>query len=641
VKVDYKSVIIFLMQENEKISKIEEVKRHLYDRTASLSGHERQGILHQVPHEKVSDTWSDDENTNMKKPPQSKFFKYFFITTVTFFVFAVIFAVYMFMQGSTSVSNDNIDISVLGNSFTEGGKELQLQVEVVNKNKSDLELSNLIVEYPRGASDDATDVMRLPRENIGTIPAGGRATKIFKVTLYGDQGSVRNVNIKLEYHPAGSNAIFTKDQSYPVTINSSPLSLLVDAPASTSANQSITFKVTATLNTTIPEEGAVLTVSYPQGFIFENATPSPDSSNYIWDLSGLTQSNPVTIAITGHMVGQDGDEQAFHVYAGTKKPGQQAIDVVYNSFLQVVNIVKPFLDAKVVVNGNDVDAPSVSGGENVNADILWSNNLQTSVSDTQIVAKITGNVLDKSSIDAGSGFYDSINNQIIWDKNTVSDLGNISPGQTGKLNFSFNTTSLLGSDTRISNPQVLIEVSIRGRQPEAGTGFIDVNNFSKKIVRVSSDFQIATGAGYVSGPLPPKVGVETRYKINWTLSNSTNNINQAEARAILPIYMKWVGRVSGNSENISYNDVTHEVVWHIGSVSANTGFTSGNREADFVVAIVPSLSQVDSNPDIIKEVTLSGIDSFTGAQVKTTRSTMTTYLRNDPNFKSGDERVIK
>ena len=105
--------------------------------------------------------------------------------------------------------------------------------------------------------------------------------------------------------------------------------------------------------------------------------------------------------------------------------------------------------------------------------------------------------------------------------------------------------------------------------------------------------------------------------------------------------MKWVGRVSGNSENISYNDVTHEVVWHIGSVSANTGFTSGNREADFVVAIVPSLSQVDSSPDIIKDVTLSGIDSFTGSQVRTTRPTMTTYLRNDPNFKSGQERVIK
>lgn len=640
MKVDYKDDIILFMQENEKISKIEDVKRRLYDRNTNLSSHDRSGILHQIPHDEIASSWQDDSN-NMKKAPQSKFFKYFFITTIIFFIFAIIFAVYMFMQGSTSVSNDNIDISVLGNSFTEGGKELQLQVEVVNKNKSDLELSNLIVEYPRGASDDPTDVVRLPRENIGTIPAGGRAMKIFKVVLYGDQGSVRNVNIKLEYHPSGSNAIFTKDQSYPVTINSSPLSLLVDAPSSTSANQSITFKITASLNTTLPAEGAVLSVSYPQGFVFESANPKPDSSNYIWDLSTLTQTKPVIISITGHMVGQDGDEQAFHVYAGTKKPGQQSIDVVYNSFLQIVNIVKPFLDAKVIVNGNDVENPSVFGGENVNADIVWSNNLQTSISDAQIIAKITGNVLDQGSVDGGSGFYDSVSNQIIWDKNTIPDLASISPGDTGKLNFSFNTTSLLGSDSRINNPQVSIEVSIRGRQSEAGTGFVDVNNFSKKIVRVSSDFQIAASASFVSGALPPKIGNETRYKITWTLSNSTNNITQAEARAVLPVYMKWVGRVSGNAENITYNDVTREVVWRIGNVSANTGFTSGNREADFVVALTPSLSQFGFSPEIIKDVTLTGVDSFTGSQIKSSKSPLNTYLSNDPNFSSGQERVIK
>ncbi|MCX6756009.1 MAG: hypothetical protein NTX85_01570 [Candidatus Nomurabacteria bacterium] len=629
------------MQENEKLNKIEEVKRKLYDRNTVISNHDRQGVLHQIPHQNISGNWQNNDGNIMKKPPQSKFFKYFFITTIVFFIFAIFFAVYMFMQGSTSVSNDNIDISVLGNSFTEGGKELQLQVEVVNKNKSDLELSNLIVEYPRGASDDATDVMRLPRENIGTIPAGGRATKIFKVTLYGDQGSVRNVNIKLEYHPAGSNAIFTKDQSYPVTINSSPISLLVDAPASTSANQSITFKVTATLNTTIPQEGAVLTVSYPQGFIFENATPSPDSSNYVWDLSGLTQSNPITIAITGHMVGQDGDEQAFHVYAGTKKPGQQAIDVVYNSFLHIVNIVKPFLDTKVVVNGNDVDAPSVSGGEKVNAEIFWSNNLKTTISDPQLVVKFSGNALDKNKIGSDQGFYDSLNNQIIWNKNSAQNFSSISPGQSGSFSFNFTPISVLNSEVKISDPQIVIEVSIRGQQVESGNIFTNVDNFSKKVVKISSNFQLAGSANYFSGELPPRAENETKYKINWILSNSSNPVKNAEARAVLPVYVKWLGRLSGNAENISYNESTREVIWKIGNVNPDTGFDSNNREADFVISLNPSVSQIGTVPVLTKDVYLIGDDSFTKEKLKFIRKSLNTFLYNDPNFKSGDERVIK
>lgn len=629
------------MQENEKISKIEDVKRRLYDRTASLSGHERQGILHPVSHEKVSESWSDDENTNMKKPPQSKFFKYFFITTIIFFIFAIFFAVYMFMQGSTSVSNDNIDISVLGNSFTEGGSELQLQVEIVNRNKSDLELSNLIVKYPRGASDDATDVIRLPRENIGVIPAGGRATKIFKVVLYGDQGSVRNVSIGLEYHPAGSNAIFTKDQSYPVTINSSPLSLLVDAPVSTSVNQSMTFKVTATLNTTLPEEGAVLTVSYPQGFIFEKSTPSPDSSNYIWDLSGLTQSEPRIITITGHMVGQEGDEQAFHLYAGTKKVGQQAMDVVYNSYLQVVSIVKPFLDIRVSVNGNDGEFSNAYGGRKVNGEIFWLNNLKTQISDPQLTLKFSGNVLDENTIESDQGFYDSANNQIVWNKNSAQDFSSISPGQRGSFSFSFVPISLLGSDVKIKNPQIVLDVSIRGQQLDAGNIFIDVDNFFKKIVRISSDFQIANSAEYVSGALPPKVENETRYKIIWTLSNSSNPINNAEARAVLPVYVKWIGRLSGNTENISYNDSSREVIWKIGEVNPGAGSDSFNREADFIIAINPSVSQIGKIPELIKDVYLTGTDTFTNENLKGIRKSLDTSIRNDPNFNSGDERVIK
>lgn len=627
------------MNENENINKIEETKQKLYDRNSPVSGHERHGVLHQVPHD-VSPIWVPDEII-MKKSNQTTFFKKFFIGTVIFFVFAVAFAVYMFMQGSTSVSNDNIDITVLGNAFTEGGKELQIQVEVVNKNKANLELSNLIVEYPRGASDDATDVVRLARESIGTIAAGGRAERLFKATLYGDQGSVRNVKIKLEYHPAGSNAIFTKEKLYPVTINSSPISLLVDAPASTSPNQPVSFKVTASLNTTLPSEDTALSVSYPQGFVFDSAEPAPSSGNSIWSLTGLTPAIPLVITVNGHMVGIDGDEEAFHIYAGTKKAGQSNIDVVYNSFLQVINIVKPFLDARVVLNNNDVDVPSVAGGEKVNADVVWSNNLPSSISNAQIIAKITGNVIDKSKVVAPNGFYDSANDQIIWDRNSVPDLGLIAPGQTGRLAFSFTPVSLLGSETKISNPQVSIEVSIRGQQTEAGSGFIDVNNFSKKIVKISSDFQLANSLGYVSGSLPPRAESETRYKISWTLSNSTNPMNNAEARAMLPTYVKWIGRVSGNNENISYNDVTREVIWRIGNVSANTGFGALNREADFVIGLTPSMSQVGQTPDLIKDVRLVGTDAFTSAQVRSSRPSLNTFIHNDPTFKSGDERVIK
>lgn len=631
------------MLDNEK-NKIEDIKRRLYDREDTTTNRPREGVLHPINH-KVASDWptevkKDTNLDNMKKPPMSPF-KKFFIGAFAFFILAIAFSVYMFIRGGTSVSNDNIDITVIGNAFTKGGEELPLQIEINNRNNANLELADLTIEYPRGAGDEVTDVIRLPRDVIGTIKSGEVITRNIKVTLFGDEKSSRNVKISLEYHPEGSNAIFTKVKEYSVTISSAPLSLIVDAPNTATSDQSISFKVTATLNTSLPEGNTMVQVSYPNNFVFDSAIPAPALGNSVWSLASLTQTNPVTITITGHLVGQDGDEQVFHVYAGTTSPtNQSVVDVVYTSLLKTMTIAKPFLEARILVNNQDLSSYTANGGETINGDIYWSNNLPTRITDAQIILNMSGNVFDKATASSLEGFYDSANSRIIWDKNTVPELASVEPGATGSVSFSFKSISLVGKGLQVKEPQIALDVSIKGRQPSEGSTFDEVNNFAKKIVKILSDFQIASSAAFTSGSLPPKAETETKYTITWTLSNSVNNIAQAQARSVLPIYIKWVGAVSGNNENIAYNETTREVVWNIGSVRSNTGFDS-NREVSFILSLTPSLSQVDSVPQLMKNIALTGTDTFTGTTIKSSRGPITTKLSNDPMFKSGNERVIK
>jgi hypothetical protein len=632
------------MFEEEK-NKIEDVKSRLYDPNNKNVGHQREGILHQVNHH-VSEEWKDSQvkkeegmNNKFKKPPVS-IFKKFFIASIIFFIGALGFAFYKFSSNDASVSNDKININVIGNAFTKGGEELTLQVEITNNNNANLELANLIVEYPKGADDSTTDIVRLPKDSIGTIKSGEVVIRTIKVKLFGEEKSVRNIKASLEYHPEGSNAIFTKDKFYPITISLAPLSLNIEAPVSTISNQPISIKITATLNTSTPEGSSILQVTYPNNFVFESSTPVTSLGNSTWDLSGLTPTSPIVVEIKGRLIGQDGDEQVFHAYAGTSSGMDQSIvNVVYSSVLQKISIAKPFLDARILVNGQDQDEYSVSGGGIVNAEISWANNLSTRITDGEIIVSLSGNVFDKSTVNPGNGFYDSANNQIIWDKNTVADFSEINPGESGSVTFSFKPTSLIGV-SNIKNPQVSIKVSIKGRQPLLGSTYNDINNFSEKIVKVLSDFQIASSASYQSGSIPPKAETETKYLITWTLSNSANNITGAEARSTIPIYVKWVGQISGQNKNITYNDVTREVVWNIGSVSPNTGVNSSN-EVSFILSIKPSLSQVGSVPQLMKEVYLTGTDSFTSSQVKSTRSPITTSLYGDPNAQSNNGRVIQ
>lgn len=633
------------MQENEQ-NKIEDVKRRLYDPNNHTTSHQMEGVLHQMNHV-VSEEWKDSQtkkdegmNNRLKKPKLSPF-KKFFIVSLVFFVGALGFAFYKFSSNNISVSNEKIDIKIIGNAFAKGGDELPLQIEITNTNNASLVLSNLIVEYPKGAEDNITDVVRLPHDPIGTIKPGEVVIRNIKVKLFGAEKSIRNIKVSLEYHPDGSNAIFTKDKYYPVTISMAPISLDIEAPTEVISNQPISFKIKATLNTSLPDSNPVLQVSYPNNFTFESAIPTPVVNNSVWDLSNLSITEPLIIEIKGNINGQDGDEQIFHVYAGTTDGmNQSAVNVVYSSILQKVVITKPFLEARILVDGQEEKEYAVSGGSVVNAEIAWANNLSTRITDGQIIVNLSGNVFDKTTVNSDAGYYDSANNQIIWDKNSISDFADINPGDKGSVSFSFKPLSLIGNSS-IKNPQISVKVSIKGREPLLGSTYNDINNFSEKMIKILSDFQIVPSASYFSGNIPPKAETETKYTINWTLSNSANTINQAEAHTTLPIYVKWVGLTSGEKENVSYNDISREVTWLIGQVSPNTGINS-NREASFIVSINPSISQIGSVPQLIKETYLSGLDSFTNTNIKNTRSPVTTSLYGDENAKIGNNgRVVQ
>lgn len=630
---------------DESENKIEDVKRHLYDPNDHVMGHQREGVLHQVNH-KVSPNWQGDEpnrnnedmNKKNKKPPMSPFKKFFIISAV-FFIGALGFAFYKFSSDDLSVSNDKIDINIIGNAFTKGGDVLPLQIEITNKNNAKLESADLVVEYPKGAEDNDTEVVRLPKDVIGTIKPGETIIRSVEVKLFGKEKSIRNIKISLEYHPEGSNAIFTKDKYYPVTISIAPLSLIVDGPTSTTSNQPISFRVTATLNTSLPEESPILQITYPNNFVFDSAIPAPIVGNSVWDLSSLTPTNPIVVEVKGRLIGQDGDEQVFHAYAGTSGGSNQSVvNVVYSSILQKVSIEKPFLEANILVNGADQDDYAVSGGSTVGVEIQWANNLATRITDGQIIASLSGNAFDRSAVTPMGGFYDSANNQIIWDRNSSASLADISPGETGSVSFSFKPVSLVG--TTLKDPAVSIKVSIKGREPILGSTYNDINNFTEKTVKLLSNFQIASSASYASGSMPPKAETETYYVVTWTLSNTANNISGAEARSSLPIYVKWINIISGETEKITYNEVTRDVVWNIGSVDPNTGINS-NREASFIIAIKPSLSQVGTVPQLMKELYLSGTDSFTKTTINDTKGPITTSIYNDANLQTSNGRVVQ
>lgn len=637
------------LDEQSKLNKLEELKGKLFSNSYKTKI-EHMGRLSQERLAEVPDSWSEDSQASglfgfahnffMK----TSVFKKFFFFSLALFILATTYALYVFFVGGNTVSNDNIDISVLGNNFTAGGEDLSLVVGITNKNATALDLVDLVLEYPKGGDKDLSVGTERSRISLGTIPAGSVRNENVKLVLFGEQGSVRPIKISIEYRVEGSNAIFVKEKPYEVTISSTPISLSMDAPNTTTSNQDITLNIKASLNSTTKTSKTLLRVDYPLGFKFSSAKPAPSFGNNVWDMGDLAPGGDHTIVVVGKMVDVfNGEEKIFHVSTGLPSPtDKSAIDVVFNSLSHTVAIQKAFIEARLSVNGVSQHDYATNVRTPVYAQILWANNLDTKVDDLKITAKISGNAFDRKTVNASGGFYDSSKDIIVWDKSSNNDLAEVSPGDTGSVSFSVSPLSLFSpSAGLLANPVINIDISISGKQSVSGYATQDLNNSDSAVVHIISDVGFTSKALYFSGalkntgPIPPKAGKETTYTVVWSLSNSANTISNAIVRSTLPSWIRYVGTIAPASEDVSYNPSTKEIVWNIGHISKGAGITGSDKVISFQVGFTPSLSQVGTTPAILNDAVLTGHDDFATVDVQVKQGGLRISLSEDAGFPSG------
>src|ERR1035437_8019547 len=134
----------FNQDDKEKLNRLEDIKTKLFSKNY-LPRIQRHDVFGYKFQKEVPESWKTEKGFDSESSQQffmkTSMFKKFFIFAIVFFVCAVGFAVYTFLGGGNTVSNANIDFSFFGNSFTAGGEDLPLQIEITNKNNLPLQLA--------------------------------------------------------------------------------------------------------------------------------------------------------------------------------------------------------------------------------------------------------------------------------------------------------------------------------------------------------------------------------------------------------------------------------------------------------------------------------------------------------------------
>lgn len=625
----------------EQIDHIEELQKRLYARDPESVPKQKFGILRPMKQTMVS-TWGEKDIPKDKGPQKvsTTGYKRFFIFSFIFFLIGLGLASFSVFRGAITLSSKNVDLTILGNSFVAGGEELPIQVEIANKNSSDLVDAVLTLEYPKGATDETGTEMTRLAEPLGTIAAGKSRSVGFSTVLYGEQGLSRTITATLSYHLAGSTATFEKAQSFSVMISSSPITLTVDGPTVSAAEQPFTITIRSVFNGDQPLVNPIVRVEYPTGFTFLSSTPGTLSGNNVWELGTLEKGQEFVISLRGKLSAIEGDERAFRVYLGTPVSDiDTRIAVAYNSALHSLLIEKPFIAADVSVEGQASDVVSLPIGSSIRGAIAWRNMTGGIVTNPVFTLLLSGEGLSGATVEPVNGYYDELLRAITWTATSDEDIATIDPDESGTLNFSIIPASPTTKD------DIRTTLSVQGTIANLQNEIKTITGLDELMVRYAARLQFASQALYSigpiknSGPFPPKANQETSYTLTWTIKPADNPISGAVATATLPTNVTWAGVIVPQSETLLYNQETREIRWNIGSLPKATA-TQLSKSVSFQIKARPTLSDVSQSLDLLSETVITAQDTSANAALRVTRPALTTSLATDPAYSPGEEKVI-
>ncbi len=561
----------------------------------------------------------------------------FFIGAFLFFLLALAIAGYFFYIGGNTVSVDKISISIQGPTTIAGGDTVPLSLTITNKNPVALNNATIEIEFPEGTRN-ADDVLTpYPRytEDLDTIESGATVTRSIKAVIFAGAGATVTLPVSLSYGAVGSNAVFVKKLSYPLTISSTPLSVSVDTLAEAISGKQFQFTLIVRSNAMVPLNNVVLTGAFPFGFTVESSSLPMNNSSFL--LGTLAPGATRTITLTGALTGQDKEQRVFQFTVGTAySPGDTSLAITYMTQDATIVITAPFIRTELTVNGNPLDNAVLSSGTQQTVTLSYGNTLLTNVTNAMVRITVSGSAIDYESIQTSRGFYDSSTRTVIFNADTDPSFASLSPGASGIGTFTFVT---LPASSIGASPTVTFAVSVSGTRVGQTNVLESVTNSLTHTARVATVVALTAVSLHSSGPIknagtiPPKTNQTTSYTVVWSVQNSSSAVAGGAVTATLPSYVTYSGVTAGTG-SMSYNSTTRTVTWNVGDLAQRT-----SAQGFFQVSLTPSTTQRGSTPFITGPASFSGYDRFAGVQVTASAYPVTTETNGDPGYVSANGTV--
>lgn len=557
---------------------------------------------------------------------------------------AVVLVAGAFLVRSMLFSDTKISLAIEGPKNVASAESVTFSLRYANDNWVAIHDAEIILSYPGNFRPDAETGWNVAGTRV-IIPIGdisSRSTARVNVTgkFFGSKGDLLYLDATLRYSPSQMSEIFSHDTRYGVEISTSPIGLEMSAPKMAATGDTVEYLIDYENQSDESFSNVRIKAEYSDSFRFVSSDPAPSEGNVVWYIGNLTGKMRGKIRVTGILSGERDEVKPVKFSIGYVQGNGDFLS--YNTANQLTKIAASPLSVVQSVNGSrDV---TTALGSLLTYRIAYKNEGNIGFRDAIVTFDFDASILDFSRIQKQNGYFDAENKRLIWRASDIEALAVLDPGESGEIVFSVPVV------TEVSNAQgshfgirTVAKVDSPDVPTPAGSNKIIASNTLS--VRLNSAIDFAVKGRYYdasvenSGPIPPKVGMQTTYALALQLSSSFNDLSDARVVVSLPSGVRFTGKISPDSETVTFNSRTNELVWEIGNFSA--GSQAMNREVSVQVSVIPEPSDIDKEVRLMNRAVFSAKDAFTKEEIRKEQGEKTTALPEDTKMTSAGYQVKK
>ena len=635
---------------------LDELKKRLYRNNDDLADHVGDDEFTQRKTE-VAHSWTDDkepevvagENIIMpKKKGKGRGFFYFAGGTVAVLLVVVGVLLYLLFARPGFDASENLILKVESPESVASGEAVTWTVSFENRNTVALESVDIIFEFPPEtlpAIGDVTRPISRERRTLGRVEAGALGEEEFKGIVFGENEEILGGSAIIEFRPEGSSVRLASEEKYTLAITHSQITLDFDFPEEVQRGQDVELRIKVRSTAEQTFEDIAIGLTYPFAFTFTEATPEPNEDDDIWFIGKLEPGEDREIIVRGTVGDETSEAQTFHGKLGVYDTVRKSW-TVFSMGKKEMFIRSPFLSVSSRIE--NISGSVVAPGDIVDVTVFWKNNLPVSVPNAFVETRLVGEAIDLRGFQSIDGSLDDAMRTVRWVSGFTPELSVVDPGEEGRLKFRVRIKDPLPLQTA-EDRNFTVKFETQMSAPNIPQGFegVDISGEASTELRIATVMDFKQQGFYFDGrianfgPLPPKVGEETTYTIVWSLLNQTNEVREGEVRASLPAYVTWKGIVNPANSTVTFDEASGQVIWDVPLLPVGTGYTRPPFEVAFQVGVKPSITHINSSPQIISEAVVTGKDVFADLNITERSAAATTAVRDDSKVSNNQQRVVE